>query len=369
MKIENLTEGLVVKNYKEMCALLEIKVEAGNSKKAQLKELERFIKYHKEGNKFVIDVIYETPLEKIENRGGSKSIYEEDIQALILHECSISEMEEFKSIKLSCVGLANKLNIINNNYVYGRNHINKFSDYLSVPVETIHDFYDSTQRKNKSIIENSLNKLKDKALIKWYRILRVRTNKGDYKDATDREINIITEIEQEALAIVGEESKQAVFLKRKWNEYNKIINELLIKHETNIAYYFEVYKIITTSKFESMLLEKDLYSQITDRLNCNIINSEIKSCTKRYNKAIDYADKHNFEEVLGFNYYFDNFKKMDENGYKFKSDKMRSSDTYLTDTKKIIDICINKNTEINLSKEISNNESNKVLETESVLPF
>lgn len=58
MKIESLFEGLIIKNYKELCSILEIKVEAGNSKKAQLKELERFIKYHKEGNKFIIDEVY-----------------------------------------------------------------------------------------------------------------------------------------------------------------------------------------------------------------------------------------------------------------------------------------------------------------------
>ena len=69
MKIENLSEGLIIKNYKELCSILEIKVEAGNSKKAQLKELERFVGYHKEGQKFIIDEIYDEPLKKEDKRG------------------------------------------------------------------------------------------------------------------------------------------------------------------------------------------------------------------------------------------------------------------------------------------------------------
>lgn len=76
MNIKNLKEGQVVKNYKELCLLIEEENLAGNSKKSQLKEFERFIKYHKEGNKFVIEEIYEEPLEKIDNRGnknGEKS--------------------------------------------------------------------------------------------------------------------------------------------------------------------------------------------------------------------------------------------------------------------------------------------------------
>ena len=68
MKIENLKEGLIVKNYKELCSLLGIKPTGGDSKKAQLKELERFIKYHKEGNKFVVDEIYDHVKEKVDLR-------------------------------------------------------------------------------------------------------------------------------------------------------------------------------------------------------------------------------------------------------------------------------------------------------------
>lgn len=367
MKIDNLCVGQVLKSYRSLCEELEIKPTGGDSKKAQLKELERFVAYHKEGNKFIIDEVYDTPLDKIENRGGSKSIYEEDIQALIIHECSISELEEYNSIKLSCVGLANKLSIINSNYVSGRNHINKFSDYLQIPVETIYDFYDSTQRKNKSIIENSLNKLKDKALIKWYKILRVRTSKGDYRDASDKDINAIAEIEQEALESLGEESKRDVFLKRKWNEFNSKINALLYEYNTGIDYYFEVYKISVTSKFKIMMLDKELYKDISERLNGNIIESEIKSCTKRHDKVVDYANKSNFEPILGFDYYHDYNKRMNEDGFKFNSDKARFSNTYIDDTKKIIDVCINKNTSVDLELEFKNKSDKN--DTNNELPF
>lgn len=64
MKIENLKKGMEIKNYRELCKLLNIKVKSSNSKKAQLKELERFFKYHKEGNKFIIDSIYKKVREK-----------------------------------------------------------------------------------------------------------------------------------------------------------------------------------------------------------------------------------------------------------------------------------------------------------------
>ena len=58
MNISNLKIGMVIKNYKELCKVLEIEVKEGNSKKAQLKELEEVVTYHKKGNKFVYAKTY-----------------------------------------------------------------------------------------------------------------------------------------------------------------------------------------------------------------------------------------------------------------------------------------------------------------------
>lgn len=78
MKLENIYEGLVVKSYRQLCELLEIEITGGNSKKAQLKELERFVKYHKEGNKFIVDEVYSEPLEKIDGRVEANKLKAKD---------------------------------------------------------------------------------------------------------------------------------------------------------------------------------------------------------------------------------------------------------------------------------------------------
>ena len=61
MKIENLKVGMVIKNYKELCKLLETKVKTGGAKQTQLDKLRCFCNYHKDGNKFIIDEIYKEP--------------------------------------------------------------------------------------------------------------------------------------------------------------------------------------------------------------------------------------------------------------------------------------------------------------------
>lgn len=44
MNINKLTEGQIIKNYKQMCELLEQTVKGGDSKKSQLKEWSTYFK-------------------------------------------------------------------------------------------------------------------------------------------------------------------------------------------------------------------------------------------------------------------------------------------------------------------------------------
>jgi hypothetical protein len=79
MNINKLTTGLLIKNYQELFNLTDESVKTSNSKNAQLKELERLCLYHKEGNKFIIDEIYDKPLLKQDNRtlGNNYKVFKE----------------------------------------------------------------------------------------------------------------------------------------------------------------------------------------------------------------------------------------------------------------------------------------------------
>ena len=61
MKINNISEGMRVSNYKKLCELLEEPVKKGSSKNAQLKEWERRFCYRREGNAYIIEEIYRVP--------------------------------------------------------------------------------------------------------------------------------------------------------------------------------------------------------------------------------------------------------------------------------------------------------------------
>lgn len=72
MKIEELYEGRVFKNYKDLCETLNIPVKTSNSKKSQIKELSRFCLINQKGHTITIERLYKNPLVLPENRGGKR---------------------------------------------------------------------------------------------------------------------------------------------------------------------------------------------------------------------------------------------------------------------------------------------------------
>lgn len=65
---EELKVGQVFKNYKSICEWLGVEPSTGKSKQLHLKDFERYCLYHKEGQKFIIDEVFEEPHEKIDKR-------------------------------------------------------------------------------------------------------------------------------------------------------------------------------------------------------------------------------------------------------------------------------------------------------------
>lgn len=61
------------KNYKELCAYLGEEPKKANSKVAQIKEWKRYFSFRKEGQKIIITEVFDTPQEKIDNRGGNNN--------------------------------------------------------------------------------------------------------------------------------------------------------------------------------------------------------------------------------------------------------------------------------------------------------
>lgn len=102
MKFENLHEGQVFKNYKELCSVLEIEPTDGSSKRAQFKDLDTYCLYHKEGHKIIIDEIYNDRKKKLDYRVLNKETKYPNFKVAV---------EEFNSIGVYKIQLDNMVYI------------------------------------------------------------------------------------------------------------------------------------------------------------------------------------------------------------------------------------------------------------------
>jgi phenylacetate-coenzyme A ligase PaaK-like adenylate-forming protein len=89
MDLSRLKERMIVKNYKDMCKLLGEEIKTGKSKQYQLKEWKRYFDYDKDKQNFIINIIYDEPLEH-----NGKNIYIQHIEYLLLNY--ISQQKGYK---------------------------------------------------------------------------------------------------------------------------------------------------------------------------------------------------------------------------------------------------------------------------------
>lgn len=61
-------------SYKQLCEDLSLPVLDGASKRAQLKEFDRYFSYHREGNAYIVDEVFTTPHSIVESRGKNKPL-------------------------------------------------------------------------------------------------------------------------------------------------------------------------------------------------------------------------------------------------------------------------------------------------------
>lgn len=285
MNIDKLNKGDIIKNYKELCGLIDEKVKSGKSKLLQLKELERYVSYHNEGHKFIIDEIYEEPQPKKDNRGKG-GLYIDDVQAMIINLLLNSKENK---VLLSYGKLFKATNMTNRNYIEGRNNIDKLSEITEVSKEVCYDFYNYTQTSLKQKLESALKGLERESLInlqKSYIIAKIVVEHNifgepwvvdgklkthvEHKMADERERAIILYCEQEALKELNVNNKQEVYIRGKWKKFKKIVQQKL-KENGNIAYYYEGYSIVFNQDYIDYYLNKnELLDTVKERLNDNV---------------------------------------------------------------------------------------------------
>lgn len=369
MNIHKLIKGQIFKNYKELCLFLGIEIKTGKAKQLQLKELERYFKYHREGNKFIIDEIFNKPIDKKDNRGiGNNNIdYIKIIEILILDLLAQAIIKENKDhVFLSKNRLFKELKMINDNYSFCKQRIPKLSKYTNISMETVEEWYDSADSTLKRNLEKALNNLKSQALILWTSEIAVCNinvygyNKNDNKFNIDKEIYIdeydeevteynvrlftyynhreatkeekkfILHTERETLKELNCDNKQEVIRKGIWQQFKEKVNAIVL-NELNIGFYYDSYKILFNEDHVFEEYEKIityLLNDIERDINKGELNTGVKNrininSGKRHSKAKSETDK-----IIGVT--------QDQRLLR------RSNGQYIEDNTKLVEILIHK---------------------------
>lgn len=323
IKIE---KGQTFKNYKVLCDELGWEIKKGtDSRKSQIKELSRYCDFHKEGNKFYIDDVYDTPLPKQDGRGKSQGsrnnnvVYKDYIQVLLLD--MLAHCREGK-LTISKTKLLTSIEMTNTNYGYCSNNVPKLAKYIDASEDIVYDFYSTSNDNLKSAIESSLKSLQDKKIIMFDIVTKVLDNDDNNRLATDIEKKYILKCEKETLINMGYQRLSQLIAQGQWNTYKRKVNDL-ISPELKIKYHYMAYEIIINDDYVKEELNSLLDLLLEDEIRKeykNILNNTVET---RFNN---------------------NAKKRHLNGVNSKKSKIRLSEDYVEKMELLTELLINNKT-------------------------
>lgn len=229
MKIEKLTVGKVIKNYKELCVILDIEPKTGKSKQLQIQELERYCKYHKEGNKFVIDEIFQEVQTKMDKRKlGNNNNQAKCLRYLLCNLLSAYKIEQNEVIGFSKGLLLRKLNLINENYVSAKTQRLQYAQALEVDKIALDECIEYIDNRSINAVKKAMQVLLNQKVIGYKYSYTWVDHTGVHHHCCTLEHNAIMEAEFEVMEAMKIRAKGKIFEFGRWNEFKREVKFYLM---------------------------------------------------------------------------------------------------------------------------------------------
>lgn len=275
LDISNLKENMYIKNYRELCKLLNLNVCTGKSKILQLKEINRYIDLLKDDNTngYIVLEIYDKPIPH-----DVHSKYTKFIQNILLYYLS---KEDVPVKYINKNELIRTLGLVNSKYIEYKYHKDKLLDIADE--YNILEFYKRCDAKILSILESSLKSLKKRLLLDYsdaYKIYYL-DNHGNYvyKIANPEEHQYILGVKKRILDKFNLKSEYQIYFRNLTDKYYHAINSV-VEEEMCWEGIFQCYKIIYNQRYIVKELENDRF----------LLNGELKraidsQALKKYNNS------------------------------------------------------------------------------------
>ena len=248
-------ERKIYKNWRELCEELGWKTTGGTYKKARLKELDTICSWYKEGNKIVVDEIFEVAKEKVDERasnGGhsTKSTKEDDGRR---NKNSIyKELDNIILNYLYCHTSDDTVNMTKNQLLRKCEFDINIQDNNEYSKETINDVMDVYKNILTHSIDSSLKRLEKKGFINYKYTFMIHYQ-GEWRLATEEEEMKIKEVEEQVKA---EMKIKNVFLLDEQMQMSYCDRCSKVCYEKGICYlYYKVININKVATFEQLNLK------------------------------------------------------------------------------------------------------------------
>lgn len=290
----NITVGQRIKNFKELCSALHIPEKyqtcGGKQRQSLLKDIQRYMKYERSGQAYIIQEIYEMPIPKIDNR--VRGIYLDNIEPLLY--CILYEDSQHNghrnAKKKKCVKTMlqwyQAVGLCNLKYKDSTSS-NKFFKDMNIEYFYRNHFYFTIDGKMKQILYSSLNSLKKRKIIDYNEKLELYFTDYTHEIASQKSEAIIRSMEQDLVKEKGVANMyQLKIVGKTRGFYNKIVERLREKAKTdnnyfefyNLSFYYKVIEIsyspaIITEHFKQLQMKNFNKEQTLLNNNKNFVIS------------------------------------------------------------------------------------------------
>jgi hypothetical protein len=343
-----LEEGMVFKNYKELCLFLEQPVVDGGSKRSQLEMFQRYFEYSKDGYKFTITHVYLEPLtlEQFDTDG----IYSGLIQKLLL-----DYLEKFmlsnsnKPLLLSKSQMYELLGLITEDYIEYRDNKNELCKILNISKDVVNEFYTFTSSRLYGYCETALRSLVKRSVINIKPntfILNVGRratrlcDEFEEKEILTHEYDVMRELSVKHKISTPDAINHFIIINAGlWRTLtDEVSRRLKDSAIPNLNYYYRGYEIVLTKNITSEKERVNRYildnrADILEVLNTTVVNKYKESYRNRHEKAKDIVGGLDIDMLYDTNE-DDGGKNTD---FKIQAQIMRSNPTYPENGSKLID--------------------------------
>jgi hypothetical protein len=298
---KNLYPGLEVKNYKALCELLELNPQGGNTKKANLENLERYCEIERVGHKFIIKDFRDEVLEKTDKRSvGNNNKYAKIIETILLCYFKKYGKNNYQFTKNELwleLGMVNKNFTENYNNKSFKNVVEKEineqqseenSHYLTIKQWHVDRAYINSITKLNNILRTAFDSLIKKHVIELNFVIIGKDSDDNLNPITENdEVEAVLDCENKALEALKCETLKEVFKKSSKTvniqKYFELRNNYLYER-LGLKYIYRVYDITCSREYVEKKLERNI-RELRKEINSNILDYLEHQAELDYKKA------------------------------------------------------------------------------------